>query len=117
MKLLFEYLTSSFSLLDNPIDNYVVMAFIGMIAYGIAFGEVGKLYRSGFINGRGVGHVLHWIIRFIVFVGMFYISATIIRVYNWFSSLPDYRWWICGFIISLLIIGGCLIKYFCSRTR
>lgn len=33
MKFLFEYLTDSFSLLDNPIDDYVIMAVIGVIAY------------------------------------------------------------------------------------
>ena len=117
MKLLFEYITSSFSLLEDPIKNYIVLAIIGSIAFPIAYGVVGKLYRFGLIYGREAGHVLHWIIRLIVFIAIFYVVAMIIRIYNWFHSLPDYKWWIVGSIISLLIIGGCIIRYLNNKPN
>lgn len=117
MKLLFEYLTSSFSLFDNPIHDYLVMAIIGVIAFRIAYSVVGDFYSLGLINGRESGHVLHWIIRLIVFVVIFYVFATIIRIYRWFSSLPNYKWWVVGAIVVLIIVVVSLIKFFYSRDE
>lgn len=114
MKLLFNYLTNSFSLLDNPADNYVIMTIVGVIAFTVAYSVVGELYRIGFIEGRESGHVLHWLIRLVVFVIIFYIFATVMRIYNWFDNLPDYKWWIVVFIIGLLILGG-LVRYFYNK--
>jgi hypothetical protein len=108
LKILFEYLTDSFSLLENPLDDYVIMAIIGVVAYIIAYSLVGKLYSYDLIDGRGAGHFLHWIIRFIVFVVIFYAAATAIRVYTWFHGLPDYKWLLIAGIavcMAVLIIG------------
>lgn len=106
LKYLFEYIVDSFSLLENPLDDYVVMAIIGIIAYGVAYSLVGKLYNYDIIDGRGAGHILHWIIRLIVFVIIFYLVATAIRIYNWFVALPNYKWWIIG-----LAMGGSIVAY------
>jgi L-asparagine transporter-like permease len=97
LKFLFEFLTDSFSLLENSLEDYVVMTIIGVIAYVIAYRSVGKLYSYDLIDGRGAGYFFHWIIRFIVFVVIFYAAATAIRVYAWFHGLPDYKW--------LIIVG------------
>ncbi|MCH5250513.1 MAG: hypothetical protein J1E98_11290 [Lachnospiraceae bacterium] len=117
MKLLFEYITSSFSLFEDSIKNYIFMALIGALAFSVAYKVVGELYSFGIIYGRGAGHVLHWIIRLIVFVVIYYVLATIIRIYNWFNSLPDFKWWVVGAIITLLIFGGCVIRYFYNKTN
>lgn len=117
MKLLFEYITSSFALFEEPIKNYIVTAIIGAIALSVAYSLVGKLYRFGLIYGREAGRVLHWIIRLVVFVAIFYVFATVIRIYNWFNSLPDYKWGIIGCIIGVIIIAGCLIKYLYNKTN
>lgn len=111
MKLLFEYIVSSFSLFEDPIKNYTVMAIIGAIAFSVAYRAVGVLYSFGIIGGRESGHVLHWIIRLIVFGVIYYVFATIMQIYNWFHGLPDYKWWAVGVIITLLIFGGCVIRY------
>lgn len=111
MKLLFEYIISSFSLFEDPIKNYMIMAIIGAIAFTVAYGAVGELYSFGIIGGRESGHVLHWIIRLIVFGVIYYVFATIMQIYNWFHGLPDYKWWVVGVIIGLLIVGGCIIRY------
>lgn len=111
MKLLFEYIISSFSLFDDSIKNYTVMAIIGAIAFSVAYNAVGELYSFGIIGGRESGHVLHWIIRLIVFGVIYYVFATIMQIYNWFHGLPDYKWWVLGTIIMLLIFGGCVIRY------
>ena len=117
MKLIFEYLTSSFVLFGDPIRNYLVMAIIGSIAFSVAYSVVGDFYSLGLINGRESGHVLHWIIRLIVFVVIFYVFATIIRIYNWFSNLPEYKWWVVGAIVALVIIGASIIKYICNKAE
>ncbi len=110
MKFLFEYLTDSFSLFSDPINNYIAMAVVGAVAYTIAYNLVGKLYRSDMIDGRGAGHFLHWIIRLVVFGVIFYAAATIIRVYFWFCGLPDVKWWIIGSVIGISVIGIIAIK-------
>lgn len=115
MKFLFEYIVDSFSLLENPLDDYVVMAIIGIISYAIAYGLVGKLYNYHMIDGRGAGHILHWIIRLIVFVIIFYLAATTIRIYNWFIALPNYKWWIIGFAIAGVTVTYSLCKYLLYR--
>ncbi|MBO4951460.1 MAG: hypothetical protein J6C99_00940 [Lachnospiraceae bacterium] len=98
MKYLFNYLVDSFSLFDNVIYDYLVMGCIGIISYHVAYSLVGRLYRNNSINSRGAGHILHWTIRFVVFVSIFYMAATIIRIYKWVSQIPNYKWWIwvCG---------------------
>jgi hypothetical protein len=46
LKLAFEYLTDSCSLLENPIENYMIMAMVGVVAYVIAYDVVGVLYHE-----------------------------------------------------------------------
>lgn len=94
LKLAFEYLIDSYSFLENPIDNYIIMAVVGFVAYLIAYNIVGWFYRTDMIDGRGAGHILHWIIRFIVFVAMYYVVATVLRIYKWIIGVPLYVWWI-----------------------
>lgn len=77
LKLAFEYLTDSYSLLENPIDNYIIMAVLGFLAYLIAYRIVGWFYSTDIIDGRGAGHILHWMIRFVVFVAIYYVVAGI----------------------------------------
>ena len=110
LKILFVYITDSFSLLDNPLNDYIVMAAIGAISFAIAYAFVGKLYHYDLIDGRGAGHVLHWISRLIVFVVLFYTAATVIRIYYWFHGLPDYKWWIVGAVVTGVSLIAIMIK-------
>ena len=86
MKILFKYFTDSFSLLENPINNYILMAIIVYVSYIAAYLLVGKLYQYDFIDGRGTGHFLHWMIRTIVFMIICELAATLIRAYSWFNN-------------------------------
>ncbi len=62
-KFMFEIITSSLSLFENLIYNYVAMTIIGYIAYKITFSVIGEL---GF---RGeIGSISQWIIRIFVFI-------------------------------------------------
>lgn len=106
LKLLFEYLTDSYSLLENPIDNYIIMAVVGYAAYLIAYNIVGWFYHSDIIYGRGAGSILHWIIRFFVFVVIYYAVATAIRIYKCITGIPIYVWWsVLGVIVGITVIA------------
>ncbi len=110
LKFLFDYLTDSYSLLENPIDNYIIMAVVGVIAYMISYNIVGWFYHADLIDGYSAGHILHWIVRFVVFVVLYYAFATAIRIYNWMVNVPAFVWWsILGAAVFLVIIIG-LVK-------
>ena len=105
MKAWFKFITESYSLLENPIEDWILMSVIGVLAFVIAYGVVGKLYAIGIIGGRDAGHILHWMIRFIVFVGIYSMAAAFIRVYVWFDNLPDIKWWILGGgVVAIILI-------------
>lgn len=114
LKLAFEYLTDSYSLLENPIDDYIIMGVVGVIAFWIAYHIVGWFYQTDMIEGWEVGHILHWVIRLIVFVIIYYAVATAIRIYHWIVGVPVYVWGIVAAVavtISILIAGIKLILY------
>lgn len=117
MKILFEYLISSYSLFEDPIKNYVAMAIVTYAAYLIAYDEVGILYRIGLIDGYASGHVLHYIIRFIVFILLHFLFATGMRIINWFCNLPSYKWWIIASVIGTSILSILFTKYILCRKR
>lgn len=94
MKILFKYFTNSFSLSENPINNYVLMAIVGVMSYIAAYLLVGKLYQADCIDGRGVGRFLHWTIRAIVFAVICELAATLMRIYDWISGLQLMDSWL-----------------------
>ena len=115
MKYLFNYLVDSFSLFDNVIYDWFVIGCICIISRYVAYSFVGRLYRNNSINGRGAGHILHWIIRFVVFVIIFYLSATIIRIYKWVLQTPNYKWWI--WVCGLGVFGSAFAIYLIWQRR
>lgn len=93
------------------------MTIIGIIAFVIAYGLVGRLYNHHIIDGRGAGHVLHWIIRLFAFVIIFYLAATAIRIHSWFMKLPSYKWLIIGFIIGISVFVYGLYKFHLLKKK
>lgn len=75
MKIIFDLVTSPFTLFKDPLYNYLAMALIGTIAYRIAFWSVGELGLRG-----KAGSDAHWIIRFIVFVTIWLICCIAIKI-------------------------------------
>ena len=66
-KFVFELLTSPLGLPIHWICEYLILGFIGVIAYKFAFKQVGDLYDCGIISGSFSGSLLHWVIRLIAF--------------------------------------------------
>lgn len=53
-KIIFDLITASYSLFDNPFYNYIAMLIVGSIAFAIAWNLVGE------IGARGeLGSILH----------------------------------------------------------
>ena len=87
-KFLFERATDPLGLPINALYEYIILAVIGAIAYGIAYSKVGDMYHGGLISGRTEGSFFHWLIRLILFVGLWLLTYGAIQVYffvtaNW----------------------------------
>lgn len=117
LKLVFEYLTDSYSLLENPVDNYIIMTAVGFIAYVIAYNIVGWFYQTDMIDGRSIGHILHWIIRFMVFMAIYYVFTTVIRIYKWLAGVSVCAWLIILAIIVIATIIVIILKWILNKQR
>ena len=71
-------ITGEYVLFDNVIYNYITLSFVGIIALKVAWDFVGKLYDYGIIMGKSSGSIIHWTIRLITFIVLFYILSGII---------------------------------------
>lgn len=85
------------------------MTVVGFIACIIDYRVVGWFYHADFIEGRGVGHVMHWIIRLFVFLIICYVVAIAIRIYKWIG-VPVYVWRIVMAVISVGLILNTVIR-------
>ena len=87
-KFLFERATDPLGLPINALYEYIILAVIGAVAYGIAYSKVGDMYHGGLISGRTEGSFFHWLIRLILFVGLWLLTYGAIQGYffvtaNW----------------------------------
>lgn len=78
LKPFFEMITGEYVLFDNVIYNYITLSIVGIIALKVAWDFVGKLYDYGIIMGKLSGSIIHWTIRLITFIVLFYILSGII---------------------------------------
>ena len=60
-KFLFERATDPLGLPINALYEYIILAVIDAIAYGIAYSKVGDMYHGGLISGRTEGSFFHWL--------------------------------------------------------
>lgn len=101
LKPIFEIVKGEYILFDNIIYNYIAMAIIGLIAYRIAWKCVKKLYNNDIISGKGIGSIMHWIIRLIVFLLIFYVCS----VFIWITKfIYTYKNIILSCTIGIIII-------------
>ena len=102
LKPIFEMITGEYVMLDNIIYNYIIMTVIGLFAFGIAWRCVKKLYDNNIISGKNSGSLIHWTIRLVVFVALFYIFNLLI----WLTKfIYIHRQIICTIICSIVILA------------
>lgn len=85
-KFLFERATDPLGLPINPIYEYVILAVIGLVAYGLAFRKVGDMYHGGFISGKTEGSFFHWVIRAFLFVVLWLVAYGAIQGYYFVTA-------------------------------
>ena len=78
LKPIFEIVKGEYILFDNVIYNYITLSLVGIIALKVAWDFVGKLYDYGLIMSKSSGSIIHWTIRLITFIVLFYILSGII---------------------------------------
>lgn len=96
-KFMFERLTDPLGLPINALYEYIILVMIDAIAYGIAYSKVGDMYHGGLISGRTEGSFFHWLIRLILFVGLWLLTYGAIQAY--FFVIENWQ-------IILMIAGG-----------
>lgn len=96
-KFLFDLLTDPLGLPIEWYYEYLILAAIGTVAYGIAYRCVGDMYHSGAIDGRTSGSFFHWLIRFILFAVLWALTYGVIVAVRWLTE---------NWVMVLCILGG-----------
>lgn len=105
---IFDLITSPLSLFENPIHDYIAMAVIGAVAFGIAYRAVGELGLRG-----EAGSIAHWIIRFFVFVFIWLFCCIVIKIITFIMN----NWLVVIISIVLLLIVFIMKKYADSHSE
>lgn len=107
LKPVFEMITGEYVLFDNIIYNYIILGIVGIIALKVAWDFVGKLYDSGIIMGKSSGSIIHWTIRLITFIVLFYILSGII----WLTKIIYSHKTVSAIILASSVIFMILYKF------
>ena len=102
IKIIFDLITSPLSLFENQLQNYIAMALIGAISYGIAFRAVGELGLIG-----KAGSDAHWAIRLIVFLLIWLLCCIVIKIITFIMN----NWIIVTVSTIMLLILYIAKKY------
>lgn len=93
----FDKLTDPLSLPLELYQEWIILGVIELIAFIIARRITGRLCDDGSICGHAAGSLCHWIIRFIVFVGIWTITNLAIRLVRFIIAH-----WI---ILTVVLVG------------
>ena len=105
-KTIFDLIIASFSLFENPIYNYISMTIIGLIAFKLAFGIVGKSELRG-----EAGSIVHWIIRFLAFVFIWFVCSILIKLITFIMNN-----WLVVIISCLLLLLIYVLKIYSKNN-
>ncbi len=111
--LAFDELTGTLGLDINPFVEWLILFFIGVIAYSSSYKIVGDLYRLSIIMDKCEGSLLHWITRIIVFVLLWAITNGIIKIGRLAVNHPI----IALVIFALVVAVICIISFIVYRKK
>lgn len=111
---IFDKVTDPLTLPSPPLLEWLILGVIGEFAYQFAYRKVGSLYRTGIISGRFAGSLLHWIIRFFIYVPVWAIVYWSIVFVQWIIAH-----WVAAIIIvvSAVILGIVIRMIYKSRKN
>jgi hypothetical protein len=113
---IFDKFTDPLTLPIEPLYEWIILGIIGLIAYVASFRIVGDMYDSGSISGSFLGSLFHWIIRFLIFVPVWFVVYWVIVIVQWIIVHWVLTLSILGGLIALAVAIICVIHYFGSRN-
>lgn len=116
-KFLFDLLTDPLGLPIEWYYEYLILAAIGAIAYGIAYRCVGDMYHMGAIDGRTSGSFFHWLIRLILFVVLWAVTYGVIVAVRWLTENWGMVLCILGGIVAVAGIVTAITLFIRSRKK
>ena len=99
-KFVVENLLSTQKMFDNDIANLLVTGFILLVSFIPAWKSVGWLYDNKLISTRNSGSLIHWLIRLVVGLVVFFVIKTVLV-----TILLVKTYWIQVILIALLGIS------------
>ena len=108
LKPIFELITGEFMLFNDILYNYIALTILGIIAFGVAWRFVGALYDMDIISGKLIGSIIHWTVRAIVFIVVFYVFSFVLWLIKFILSFPFWVW-IVGVLGVILFIVLCVL--------
>lgn len=94
-----EFINNPLNLTMETSMQYVILLFIGVIAFSIAWIAVGKMYRHRIISGKGAGSLAHWTIRIAAFFLLSVVFRSAVIAFKFVKS----NWQ------GVLIVCGCAL--------
>ena len=85
-KFLFELATEPLGLPIEKMQEYSILAVMGLIAYLSSVRIVGIMYYRDWIHTKIGGSFMHWTIRFVLFFGMWAIARIAIWLYRFVAA-------------------------------
>ncbi|MBQ3202266.1 MAG: hypothetical protein IJB36_01330 [Clostridia bacterium] len=108
---IFDKFTNPLTLPIEPFKEWIILGFIGLLAYAASFRIVGDMYKDGSINGSFLGSLFHWGIRLLIFVLIWFAVYWVIAIAQWILVHWMLTLSILGGAIALFLVTLFIIRY------
>lgn len=112
MEKLFNIITNFVEITGNEIVNNILLCFVGIISFSIAFGIVGIIFDAFGIYDSDLMSDCHWFIRLIVFLSLSTILIELLKFITWLFS---FQWWI--YLIAVIVIIGIIVLIYYLKHK
>lgn len=103
-KFIYDRLTDPLGLPIDALYEYIILAVIGAVAYGLAYRKIGDMYHRRMIVGKIKGSFFHWVIRVFFFVMLWLVTYGAIQCYYFIISNWQIILIIAGFAAGAVLI-------------
>lgn len=84
---LFELITYPLSLPIDPFWEWIIMGIVATISFVIAYRSVHILKFEAGISNSGILSIIHWILRIVIYFGIWAILCGIIKIVQWVINI------------------------------
>jgi len=86
------------------------MSAVGLVAFAVAWRCAGWLHWYDIIDGRGIGSIIHWIVRLIAFVVVFLVFDGLLWLYRLVIAIPLWVWILLASVVITVVAVIVTIK-------